>query len=215
MTETPANTPRPIGNTSNFFPGGSNGVGAPAFSEVAVGDGDGDNMAEGKARVDVPVVSGRESVFSGCGAAVGFDPPEDGTTTLLGTGDTELLPLGWGTKVSVSEITGGSTDPEPEGGKPVTVGSGRTVLEGTPVLERPSVLGRIPVEVEDSRSLVVVSDGDVGDGNRVDTIVLDAGGSTALGTPLLPLSGVTTQVFSSLTMSTPFTTVGVKVILHV
>lgn len=33
-------------------------------------------------------------------------------------------------------------------------------------------------------------------------------------TPPLPLSGVSEQVFSSLTMSTPSTTVGVRVIVH-
>jgi len=37
----------------------------------------------------------------------------------------------------------------------------------------------------------------------------------ALGTPLLPLSGVIVHVFSCLTISTPFTTIGVRVILHV
>jgi len=39
ITETPANTDKPIGNTSNFFPGGSKGVvSAPAFSAPAFGD---------------------------------------------------------------------------------------------------------------------------------------------------------------------------------
>ena len=38
ITETPANTPRPIGNTSNFFPGGSKVVAAPAFSGLEDGD---------------------------------------------------------------------------------------------------------------------------------------------------------------------------------
>jgi len=113
MTETPANTPNPIGNTSSFFPGGSKGAAAPTFSEVAVGERDGDEEDEergkgddedcGKAIIDEPVLSG-------CGVAVGFGTeeipykelweggysvtmirltmtttgtPEDGTTTLL------------------------------------------------------------------------------------------------------------------------------------
>ena len=61
-TEIPANTPKPIGSTSNFFPGGSEVVGAPAPSAVGVEDR-GKREDEG--------VGGR--VLSGCGVAVGFD----------------------------------------------------------------------------------------------------------------------------------------------
>jgi len=79
MTETPANTPKPIGNTSSFFPGGSKGAGAPRFSEVAVWEGDEDNEREerdkgndedwGKAILDEPVLPG-------CGVAAGFGTEE-------------------------------------------------------------------------------------------------------------------------------------------
>jgi len=71
ITETPANTPKPIGNTSNFFPGGSKGVGsAPAFSALALGDtvggdeledwGKGKGTVEdgGKVTLDGSVLSG-------------------------------------------------------------------------------------------------------------------------------------------------------------
>jgi len=202
-TETPANTPKPIGNTSNFFPGGSNGVEAPAFSEVGVGDRGG---TEGD-----PKLSAREVVFSGCGSGVGFGASGGGTVLLLpsplGSGDTGSV--GRGTAVSVIDTTGSDADSELGGGETVTVGSGGTV----PVPERTSVLERI--SVEETRSLVVVSVGDGGDGNGGDSIGLVAGGGRALGVSPLPLSGVTTHVFSSLTIFTPSTTVGVRVMLHV
>jgi hypothetical protein len=214
MAETPANTPKPIGNTSSFFPGGSKGAAAPAFSEAGVGDGDRDEDFGG-ATVDVPRLSGREPVggpvFPGCGAAGGFGPGEDGRTTLLELvllegSDTELLSLGRGTKVSVTEITGDGTGTELAAGKSVTVETGGTVLGGT------------SLEVEESIPLVLVKLGgesEVEDGNSVDTVGLDAGGGGAPGTSPLPLSGVSTHVFSSLTMSTPSTTVGVRLIVHV
>ena len=75
MTETPANTPKPIGSTSSFFPGGSKDAAAPAFSAVGVGEGVEDEEREesckgndeggGKVTVDEPTLSG-------CGVAVGF-----------------------------------------------------------------------------------------------------------------------------------------------
>jgi len=43
MTETPANTPKPIGSTSSFFPGGSK---AACASGVAVGESDEENEDE-------------------------------------------------------------------------------------------------------------------------------------------------------------------------
>lgn len=257
ITETPANTPKPIGRTSSFFPGGPTAAAAP----TAVGDGDGDKdgltdelMLSGRGPVGVP------GPF-GFGVAVGFGTeetpmtttgtPEDGTTMVLvpvlpGGGDTELLPPDSGTEVSVTDTTGGMADTELAGGNPVIVGFGGTVLEDTPVLggtlvlertsvvpegilevpggisvtvldRRPVVLGGAPVDVEVSVSLVLVKVGgevEVGGGNTVDTLELDAGGR-APGTSPFPLSGVSTQDFSSLTMSTPFTTVGVRVIVHV
>jgi len=178
-TEIPANTPKPIGSTSNFFPGGSEVVGAPAPSAVGVEDrGKRDDEGGGKETVVGPVLSG-------CGV-------EDVPTTAAGT-------------------PGGGGGEELAGGKSVAVGSGRTVLEEMPGL------GGTSVEVEESVSVVLVEVGDevkVVDGSSVDTVELDAGGGRALEASL-PLSGVTTQLFSSLTMSIPFTTVGVKTIVHV
>jgi len=130
---------------------------------------------------------------------------------LLGGDDIELVKSG-GTAVSVT--TGGGKEPELVSGRLVTVESGRTVFEGTPVLdggltiENPSVgglpaggvfvlLGGITSDVDENESLELV---DVTRGGR------------ALG---LPLSGITIHVLSSLTMSIPSTTIGVRVILHV
>lgn len=48
ITETPANTPNPIGNTCSFFPGGSTNAGAPAFSEFATGVGVGPDEGDGE-----------------------------------------------------------------------------------------------------------------------------------------------------------------------
>ena len=73
MTETPANTPNPIGSTSSFLPGGSKAVCA---SGLAVGEsneddedaesGNGNDEDWGNATVD-------ESGLSGCGVvAVGL-----------------------------------------------------------------------------------------------------------------------------------------------
>ena len=82
ITETPANTPKPMGNTSNFFPGGSKGVAAaPAFSALAVGDTVGDDELDdwikGTGTVeDGGKVSGDGSVLSGSGVAVGFGTEE-------------------------------------------------------------------------------------------------------------------------------------------
>jgi len=81
ITETPANTPKPIGNTSSFFPGGST---AACASEVALGDrddwGNGDVRDGGRLTVDEFVLSGRGPVGSpvlvGCGLAVGFGTEE-------------------------------------------------------------------------------------------------------------------------------------------
>jgi len=178
-TEIPANTPKPIGSTSNFFPGGSEVVGAPAPSAVGVEDrGKRDDEGGGKETVVGPVLSG-------CGV-------EDVPTTAAGT-------------------PGGGGGEELAGGKSVAVGSGRTVLEEMPGL------GGTSVEVEESVSVVLVEVKNkikVVDGSSVDTVELDAGGGRALEASL-PLSGVTTQLFSSLTMSIPFTTVGVKTIVHV
>jgi len=159
-----------------------------------------------------------ESALSGCGVVVGIGTEEtpmtttgtleDGTTSLLVFvplgGDTELVTSGRGTDVRVIETTGGGTDPEPAGGKLVIVESGGTVPEGTPVLDgNPPEIGGISVllgislDVDVSESLELV---DV------------AGGGRALE---LPLSGVTIQDLSSLTRFAPFTTIGVRVIVHV
>jgi len=73
-TETPANTPKPIGNTSNFFPGGSKGVGAAALSEV--GDGDGED--EGKVSAGELTLSAGEP---GCGVGAGLGTEEVPMTT--------------------------------------------------------------------------------------------------------------------------------------
>lgn len=76
ITETPANTPKPIGNTSNFFPGGSKGAAAaPALSGVELGDtvGGGEPEDWGKGTVEgggVVVVD--RSGLSGCG--LGSEP---------------------------------------------------------------------------------------------------------------------------------------------
>jgi len=233
MTETPANTPKPIGSTSSFLPGGSKDAAAPAFSAVGVGEGVEDKEREESDKgndEDGGKVATDEPVLSGCGVAVGLGieetpittagTPEDDTITLLLTpvllegNDTELLKLGKGTEVSVIEVTGG----ELAGGKPVTVGTGETVLVETPVLERRSVvLEETTLGVDESVSPVPVNVGDeveVDDGNCADTAELDPGG-TALGPPPLPLSGLSEQVSSFLTLSTPSTTIGVKVIVHV
>ena len=71
ITETPANTPKPIGNTSSFFPGGSKGAVAPATSGVAVGDGgDGDGPEE-RGNGD-----GEDESTPPGGGATGFCPEE-------------------------------------------------------------------------------------------------------------------------------------------
>jgi len=246
-------------------------AGAPAFSEVGVGEegnderevtDKGNDEDRGKATVEEPV-------FPDCGVSVGIGieeipitttgSPGGGTTAvllpvLLGGGDIELLESGRGTEVSVTEFTGSGADPELAGGKLVTVGIGETVFVETPVLDRIFVLERtsvvlegmpevpegIPVVsegtpvvvlngrsvvlggttsevVDESVSVVPVNVGDevkVDDGNCVDTTGLDPGGK-APGTSPLPLSGLSTHDFSCLTMSTPSTTVGVRVIVHV
>lgn len=66
MAETPANTPKPIGSTCSFFPGGSKAA-APEFSVVAVGERLEDD--EGSVTIDEPA-------FSGSRVAVGFDTEE-------------------------------------------------------------------------------------------------------------------------------------------
>lgn len=132
ITETPANTPKPIGNTSNFFPGGSKGSAAPALSGLAVGDtteddeledsGKGEGVGEGGGGAAVD-----ESV-PGCGVATGSgtdegasllvllspgaEPwgqqqgPERRARIILHVRDaTELVTSGLGTEVSVIEIT--------------------------------------------------------------------------------------------------------------
>jgi hypothetical protein len=79
MTETPANTPNPIGSTSSFFPGGSKVVDAPAFSAVGVGEGVEDKEREesGKGNdEDGGKVTVDELVVSGCGVAVGLGTEE-------------------------------------------------------------------------------------------------------------------------------------------
>lgn len=79
IVETPANTPRPIGNTSNFFPGGLNAVDtAPAFSALGVGGkvGDGEFEDWSKGTVGDGGVSVGGSVLSGCGVSVGFGTDE-------------------------------------------------------------------------------------------------------------------------------------------
>lgn len=151
-------------------------------------------------------------------------PLEDGTPTLLlpvslGGNEAELLKLGNGTEVRVIETTGGGTDPEPAGGELVIVEAGETVLEETPVLGGGLVLERSVAleEVDEGVPLVLVNVEDkvrVDDGNSVDTVELDPGGR-APGASLLPLSGVSVHAFSCITMFTPFTTVGVRVIAHV
>jgi hypothetical protein len=71
MTETPANTPNPIGNTSSFFPGGSKGVdAAPAASALAAGDWVGSNELEDGDKGNGDDEDG--STLSGCGVAIGF-----------------------------------------------------------------------------------------------------------------------------------------------
>jgi len=141
-------------------------------------------------------------------------PPEDGTPMLLlGGNEAELLKLGNGTEVRVIETTGGGTDPEPAGGELVIVEAGETVLEETPVLSGGLVLER-SVVLKETTLVNVGGEDRVDDGNCVDTVELDPGGR-APGTSLLPLSGVRVHVFSCITMSTPFTTVGVRVIVHV
>jgi len=107
--------------------------------------------------------------------------------------------------------TGFGTEDVPSAGESVAVGSGGTVLEETPGL------GGTSVEAEERVSVVLVVVGDevkVEDGNSVDTVELDAGGGRALEASL-PLSGVSAQLCSSLTMSIPFTTMGVKAVVHV
>lgn len=81
ITETPANTPKPIGNTSSFFPGGSTAAWA---WEVALGDGDdrgkSDVRDEGGLTVGEVVLSGScpvgSPVLPGCGLTVGFGTEE-------------------------------------------------------------------------------------------------------------------------------------------
>lgn len=97
MTETPANTPKPIGSTSSFFPGGSKVVDAPAGSAVGFGDrvedkereergkddgedgGRGNDEDGGKMTVDEPTLSG-------CGVAEGLGTEEIPCRKELGTG---------------------------------------------------------------------------------------------------------------------------------
>lgn len=77
ITETPANTPRPIGNTSSFFPGGSKA--APAFSGVAVGGGGEDDEPDESGKgdgEDVGKVTVDEPMPPGCGLAAGFGKEE-------------------------------------------------------------------------------------------------------------------------------------------
>lgn len=81
ITETPANTPKPIGNTCNFFPGGSKGASAPAFSALAVGETVGGNELEdwdkGKGvEEDGGETAVDESALSGCEVAVGIGTEE-------------------------------------------------------------------------------------------------------------------------------------------
>lgn len=87
MTETPANTPKPIGSTSSFFPGGSKAVDAPAFSAVGVGDRVEDKEREESGKVegedggkgggeDGGKVTVDEPTLSGCGVAVGLGTEE-------------------------------------------------------------------------------------------------------------------------------------------
>jgi len=90
ITDTPANTPKPIGNTSNFFPGGSKGAAAPAFSGLAVGDTTGDGEVEDSdSGKDEGVDEGGgettvgESVLSGCGVATGFGTDEGASLLVL------------------------------------------------------------------------------------------------------------------------------------
>lgn len=92
MTETPANTPKPIGNTSNFFPGGSNGAAAPAFSAPADGEeaGDGEPEDSGKGRgVDENEGEGSVdvSVLSGCEVATGVCTEESPPVLVPSGGD--------------------------------------------------------------------------------------------------------------------------------
>ena len=97
MTETPANTPKPIGSTSSFFPGGSKVVDAPAGSAVGFGDrvedkereergkddgedgGRGNDEDGGKVTVDEPTLSG-------CGVVVGLGTEEIPYRKELGAG---------------------------------------------------------------------------------------------------------------------------------
>jgi hypothetical protein len=82
ITETPANTPKPIGRTSSFFPGGLKDVDtAPAFSAltvgVTVGDVELEDWVKGKGTVeDGGKVSVDVSMLSGCEVAVGFGTEE-------------------------------------------------------------------------------------------------------------------------------------------
>jgi len=97
MTETPANTPKPIGSTSSFFPGGSKAVDAPAFSAVGVGDkaedkereesgkGNGEDGGKGNDE-DGDKVTVDEPALSGCGEAVGLGTEETPYRKELGTG---------------------------------------------------------------------------------------------------------------------------------
>lgn len=212
ITETPAKTPKPIGKTSNFFPGGSKGAAAaPAFSAPAVGDAVGveelDDWSKGTVEDGGKVTSGR-SVLSGCEVIL----------VLLGGDNIELVTSGGGAEVSVSEITGGRSDPELAGGELVVVEPGRTVSEGTPVLtggltiENPSVeLSGVPPA---GGSVLVLLGGITSDVEKNGSLELVevAGGGRALESPS---SGVTIHVLSSLTLSIPCTTIGVRVIVHV
>lgn len=223
ITETPANTPKPIGNTSNFFPGGSKGAAAPAFSGLAVGDVAEDDELEDSGKdkgVDEGGATVGESVLSGCGVATGFGTDEGAPLLVLVSlgGDTaELVTSGRGTEVSVIETTGGGTDPELVGGNSVMVESGGTVLEGTPVLSGRLMLESPSVVLDETppsggRVLVLVGGATVDVDESESLELVDVAGGTALESPS---SGMTTQVLSSLTMSTPFTTIGVRVIIHV
>jgi len=116
-----------------------------------------------------------------------------------------LVSVGRGTEVSVGEPTGGGAVPELEGGNPVTVELGGTVLE-----VRFVEVGEIVLLV-----VVNVGVGVDGGGDWAGMVELDAGGGRALGSLPLPLSGVILHVSSCLTMSVPLTVIGVSVIVHV
>jgi len=140
-------------------------------------------------------------------------PLEDGTPTLLLLVSLGGNELGNGTEVRVIETTGGGTDPEPAGDELVIVEAGETVPEETPVPSGGLVLERSVALEETTLGVDVGGEVTVDDGNSVDTVELDPGGR-APEPSLLPLSGVRVHLFSCMTIPMPFTTVGVRVILH-